>query len=435
MSPVKDFDIAIVGGGIAGLTLAIALNSRSIPFTIYEQASSFAEIGAGVSFSPNAVQAMKVCHEGIYEAFEKVCTRNISPSKQKVWFDYVDAYSDVTSNGTLDTAFTVSNSLGQNGVHRAQFLDEAVKLIPKHLARFGKRLQNITEDRDGRLVMRFDDGTVAEADAIIGCDGIKSRVRQAIVGADHPSAKPVYTRKYAYRGLIPMEDACAAVGEERAQNACMYMGHDKHVLTFPVNHGKTLNLVAFRTTSEDWPDTQRLTRPGQREELLHDFEDYGPAAIKLLKLVNPKLDVWAIFDLGRPVPTFYKGRICISGDAAHATSPHHGAGAGFCIEDSAMLAELLADEQVKTQHDLEVVFATYDAERRSRAQWLVESSRWVGDCYELRAEGVGNDFTKIEDQINERNGIIANVNIEEMCAKAKDELRRRLHKPLGGEKL
>lgn len=69
------------------------------------------------------------------------------------------------------------------------------------------------------------------------------------------------------------------------------MGHDKHVLTFPVNHGKTLNLVAFRTTSEDWPDTQRLTRPGQRGELLHDFEDYGPAAIKLLKLVNPKLDV------------------------------------------------------------------------------------------------------------------------------------------------
>lgn len=100
-----------------------------------------------------------------------------------------------------------------------------------------------------------------------------------------------------------------------------------------------------------------------------------------------------------------------------------------------MLAELLADEQVKTQHELEAVFATYDAERRSRAQWLVESSRWVGDCYELRAEGVGNDFTKIQDQINERNGIIANVNIEEMCAKAKDELRRRLSKPLASEKL
>ncbi|KAL6831524.1 FAD/NAD(P)-binding domain-containing protein [Trichoderma sp. SZMC 28015] len=426
MSPVKDFDIAIVGGGIAGLTLAIALNSRSIPVTLYEQAASFGEIGAGVSFSPNAVQAMKVCHQGIYEAFETVCTRNLWPSKEKVWFDYVDAYSDVTSDGVLATAFTISNSLGQNGLHRAHFLDEAVKLFPKQLVRFGKRLQNITEDGNGRLVMHFDDGTVAETDAIIGCDGIKSRVRQAIVGPDHPSARPVYTHKYAYRGLIPMEDACAAVGEERAQNACMYMGRDKHILTFPVNHGKTLNLVAFRTTSEDWPDAQRLTRSGELDELLQEFEDYGPAVIKLLKLLDPKLNVWAIFDLGYPAPTFYKGRICISGDAAHATSPHHGAGAGFCIEDSAMLAELLADEQVKSRHELEAVFATYDAERRSRAQWLVESSRWIGDCYELRAEGIGNDFTKIEAEIKERNGIIADINIEEMCARAKDELRKRL---------
>jgi salicylate hydroxylase len=69
------------------------------------------------------------------------------------------------------------------------------------------------------------------------------------------------------------------------------MGHGKHILTFPVNHGKTLNLVAFRTTSEDWPDAQKLTRPGQREELLREFEDYGPTVIKLLKLVRPKLDV------------------------------------------------------------------------------------------------------------------------------------------------
>lgn len=69
------------------------------------------------------------------------------------------------------------------------------------------------------------------------------------------------------------------------------MGHDKHILTFPVKHGKTLNLVAFRTTMEDWPDSQRLTRPGQREELLHDFEDFGPAVVKLLKLIGPKLDV------------------------------------------------------------------------------------------------------------------------------------------------
>ena len=217
------------------------------------------------------------------------------------------------------------------------------------------------------------------------------------------------------------------------------------MLTFPVKHGQTLNIVAFRTTSDDWPDFQKLTRTASREDALRDHEGYGLNVIKLLELTNPELDVvstvfakvlgrkrltspeWAIFDLGdHPVSTFAKGRIYISGDAAHATSPHHGAGAGFCIEDSAVMAELLADQQVRTQRDLDTVFATFDAQRRSRGQWLVQSSRWIGDCYEWHAKGVGKDFKKIEAEINERNGIIANVDIRKMCEQAREDLRTRL---------
>ena len=224
MAKPKNFEVAIVGGGIAGLTLAIALYHRQVPVTIYEQAQQFGEIGAGVSFSPNAVQAMKVCHHGVYTAFEKVCTRNVWPSKQKVWFDYLNGIeSPRDGQKTQDIAFTISNSLGQNGVHRAHFLDEIVKLIPKDIARFNKRLRTITENGEGRLVMNFEDGTTAEADAVIGCDGIKSRVRQIVVGADHPSAQPVYTHKYAYRGLVPMDAAIDAVGEELARNSCMHV--------------------------------------------------------------------------------------------------------------------------------------------------------------------------------------------------------------------
>lgn len=85
MNKQKEFEIAIIGGGIAGLTLAIALHQRGVPFRIYEQAPQYGEIGAGVSFSPNAVEAMKLCHTGIYEAFERICTRNSWESKRKVW--------------------------------------------------------------------------------------------------------------------------------------------------------------------------------------------------------------------------------------------------------------------------------------------------------------------------------------------------------------
>lgn len=118
--------------------------------------------------------------------------------------------------------------------------------------------------------------------------------------------------------------------------------------------------------------------------------------------------------------------MCLLGDAAHATSPHHGAGAGFCIEDSAMMAELLADDAVRSAGDLEAVLATYDVHRRERGQWLVQSSRWIGDCYEWRAEGIGKDFAKIEAEINERNGIIANIDMRRMCNDAKEDLRVRL---------
>lgn len=227
----KNFEVAVIGAGIAGATLAIALHHRGINVTIYESARAFGEIGAGVSFSPNAVEAMKICHQGVFEAFEKVCTRNVWPSKQKVWFDYVDGFgADTEENndsaqGQRKIAFTVSNSLGQNGVHRARFLEEMVGLLPDGLAKFGKRVTTIDEPEGGKgkIVLHFTDGTSAETDAVIGCDGIKSAVRRHMFGEDSPYAWPSYSHKYAYRGLVPMKDAIDAIGEEMALNSFMHV--------------------------------------------------------------------------------------------------------------------------------------------------------------------------------------------------------------------
>lgn len=91
-----------------------------------------------------------------------------------------------------------------------------------------------------------------------------------------------------------------------------------------------------------------------------------------------------------------------------------------------MMAELLSDDKIHCVSDIEAAFATFDTHRRERAQWLVQSSRWIGDCYEWRARGIGKDFTKIEAEINERNGIIANIDVRRMCDKARVDLRARL---------
>ncbi|KAF2210597.1 hypothetical protein CERZMDRAFT_113150 [Cercospora zeae-maydis SCOH1-5] len=429
MTNKKNFEIAIVGGGISGLTLGIALHSRNIPVTIYEQASHFAEIGAGVSFTSNAVQAMKHCNQGIYEAFERVRTKNLWPSKEKVWFDYHDGYHH-TSDPKATHAFTISNSLGQAGVHRAHYLDQLIKLFPSEQAVFGKRLESLerqSEKEGGKWILRFHDNSTATSDAVVGCDGIKSSVRKMLYGKDDPRSYPTYTHKYAYRALADMEQAVEAVGEEKAKNSCMHMGPGGHMLTFPVQHGKILNIVAFHTTTEDWPDYNRLTRPATREDALKDFADYGHDVISLLKLCKPNLDIWAIFHLGdNPLPYFAKGTICLIGDAAHATSPHHGAGAGFCVEDSAVLSDLLADENVRTQQDIEAAFEVFDEQRRARGHFLVQTSQHIGNCYEWLADGVGDDFQKIEHEINSRNAILQNVDVEDMCRRAKEQLQMKL---------
>lgn len=224
-TPKKDFKVAIVGGGIAGLTLAIALNARNIDVTVYERAPAFAEIGAGVSFTPNAVDSMAVCHQGVRDAFERVCTLVTSPEKRKagVFFEYVKGYNPSLPEGTAPPVeFTLRTRYGQNAVHRAHFLDELVKLLPAENARFGKGLESVREGSEG-VVMTFEDGSTATADVVIGCDGIKSKVRRSMFGEDAPCAWPKYTHKYAYRGLIPIEKAKAALGDDLGSNAFMHV--------------------------------------------------------------------------------------------------------------------------------------------------------------------------------------------------------------------
>ena len=370
---------------------------------------------------------MKACSPDIYEAFEKVATRNQWPEKKDVWFDFVDGYDKDAPVGKEKKLFSLRNSDGNNAVHRAHFLDEVVKLVPEGITHFKKHLDTIEQlSPEGKVTLKFHDGTTASADAVIGCDGIKARTRAWMLGGDDkPGAAPVYTHKYAYRGLIPMQHAVAELGEDLAKNSHMHMGQDGHILTFPVNKGATMNVVAFYTAKDEWPDAKHLTKPTEKKHVYEDFKDFGPTVQKIIDLLDPNLDCWAIFDTGdHPMPAYNKGRACCLGDAAHATSPHHGAGAGICIEDAAVMAELLAEPQVAKggAKELEAAFQAFSNCRKERTQWLVQSSRRTGDLYEWRAEGVGRDIEKIHAECKERDERIWEADIGEMVQEAKRSL-------------
>lgn len=262
MSPAETVpSIAIVGGGIAGLTLALNLINRSkspsspqpkYSVTIYESAHAFAEIGAGVSFGPNASRAMKAIGPEVYAAFERTQTRNQFESKQDVWFDFrfgesVDGRYKVSgeegedANGELIA--TVKCSGGQRGVKRSDFLDELIKHVPEGVAKFGRRVTHYTENAAGKVTLHFKEGDDEIHDAVIGCDGIKSNIRKTLLAetSKPENANATFSGKFCYRGLIPMDEAVSLLGEEMAKNAQMYLGRHGHILTFAIEKGKLMN--------------------------------------------------------------------------------------------------------------------------------------------------------------------------------------------------
>jgi salicylate hydroxylase len=179
-------------------------------------------------------------------------------------------------------ASVIATGVGHNSVHRAHFLDVLVNMIPEGVAKFGKRVEGV--ERVGeKMVLTFGDGTKEEADAVIGCDGVKSRTRQILLGEKSEVLNPSFTHKYAYRGLIPMDKAVQAVGGPLARNSQMYMGHHGHVLTFPIENGKTMNVVAFRSKEGDWED-ERWVLPMKMEDMYNDFDGWGDKVRNILSV-------------------------------------------------------------------------------------------------------------------------------------------------------
>ncbi len=287
-------------------------------------------------------------------------------------------------------------------------------LVPDECATFGKCVESLTQLENGRMQMTFKDGSKADADAVIGCDGIKSQVRPILLGKDSPAALATFTGKYAYRGLIPMEKAVELLGDELARNSQMYFGYHGHVLTFPIEHGRTMNVVAFKTSkSGKWED-ERWVLPMKRENMENDYADWGENVKSILSLME-RPDNWALFD-HPPAESYCKGRVCLMGDAAHASTPHHGAGAGMALEDAYVLSTLLG--QVHQVDEIEHAFKVFDIIRRERSQRLVTVSRHAGETYYLENAEIGDNRDKLKHNLDNRYGWVWDHNLEDDMARA-----------------
>ena len=394
----KPFTIAVIGGGIGGLCFAIGLLRHDVPFHIYEAAHAFAEIGAGVGFGPNARQAMTLIDPRIKQGYEKYETTNHDEFAKDHYLQFRMGMDGKGGTNGLKVGDMISApggpGKGMSMIHRARFLDELVKLIPEECVSFGKKV--VAVEQVMKIVrLSFEDGTIAEASAAIGCDGVKSRVRQSLFGKDSDAT---FTGKYAYRGLLPMSKAIDLVGQTLARNCQAYLGYGGHLLTMPVELGASMNVVAFHTAEDGKWDDDRWVLPMRKENMNRDFADWGNDVRNILGLMEQP-DLWALFDHG-PIPRLWQGRVCLLGDAAHASTPHQGSGAGMALEDAYVLLSLLG--HVRRAEELEIAFEAYDHVRRPRDMKLVETSRACGEVYEFLGPETGDDVQKIDENLRRR---------------------------------
>jgi len=187
-----------------------------------------------------------------------------------------------------------------------------------------------------------------------------------------------------------MDKAIEAVGHYQASNQHIHIGPNAHLVHYPVANYTMINATAFVTDSNSWPDDKQQVKKGSFGDVDEAFSGWAVGVRNLVNLFPRNLEKWAVFDTwDYPAPFYSRGNICLAGDAAHASSPHHGAGACMGIEDALCLCTVVelahADVKGNAQSAIgafDAAFQTFDGVRRTRSQWLVNSSRRVCDLYQ-----------------------------------------------------
>ncbi|KAJ5816247.1 hypothetical protein N7447_008480 [Penicillium robsamsonii] len=379
MSP-KPPTITIIGGGIGGLTLAAGLYLRKIPIQL-----------------PG------------YEDY------------LQTWFEIVWATGGQEGDTLMNLKALPS---GQTALRRADFLNALVELVPAEFVHFGKRLKTLVERDDG-VVLEFEDGEVVDADVVVGCDGIRSKVKECMIPVGSLRMRPVYSGMYGYRAVLEMGEMVAAVGEMRARVATIYVGQGAYAISYPIMRAKLVNVGIYVLSDREW-EYDSWVRPARREDIERDTKDMGRYVRSFVEHM-PDPSQWAIFEHPH-ISTYAQSRIAIMGDAAHASTPHQGAGAGQAIEDAHVLAELLSDSRVGSVNDVVAAFKAYDDIRRPRSQRVVTSSKENADIFCLCFDGVLDDPVKLKETLDQRLKWLWDLDVQDQVERAREKMVKYLEK-------
>ena len=347
--------IVIVGGGIGGLFAANALIAQGLRVSVYEQAPVLGEVGAGVYITPNSVRQL-----------QRV---GLGPDVEKWGAKVGNGSCYFHQDGSEIARVQVTDSSGWNatyGMHRADLVGMLAKNLPTDVVHTGHQCTGF-ERRGDVARVTFANGAVAEADVVVGADGIHSVLRQHVT----PASRPVFSGSVTYRGIVRSE----LVPDWPKQSWMMWLGKGRHFLAFPMRAGTLINFVGFVPADENVKES--WSAAGDPDALRREFAGWDPRIGYLLGQVETTFRT-ALYDRD-PLPTWTRGRLTLLGDAAHAMLPHLGQGANQSIEDGMALATILTNTDRTT---VLAALLAYERLRRDRTAKVQSGSRENGLRYD-----------------------------------------------------
>ena len=345
--------ILIIGGGIGGLTTALALLRRGLDVEVYEQAPVLREVGAGVQIGSNGTRVLFAL--GLEEPLRAL--QVLPPRRQlrhwrtgETWNWFNLGAASVERYGTPHIL------MHRNDLHG--LLVAAVRALKPDAIKLGMRATAVAQTAD-TATAQFENGQSATGTAIIGADGIHSQIRRCLFGL----GKPEFTGCIAWRGLIAMDRLPPHLAQLLTTN---WLGPHGHVLHYPVRRGELMNFISI-VERDDWQVESWIVE-GTRDELAGDFRFWHDDVHTFIDNIDTPYK-WALLARG-PMEHWVEGRITLLGDACHPTLPFLGQGAVMAIEDAYVVAACLAAHPDDPQR----AFTRYEDIRKERTSAVVRKS-------------------------------------------------------------
>jgi salicylate hydroxylase/6-hydroxynicotinate 3-monooxygenase len=342
---------------MGGLAVTATLRQAGFHVEVYEQAQRFGRIGAGIQMMPNSMKVLRGI--GVEDRLRAIAFAPYSHLNR-------DGYT-----GEMTRELPMPESLYGAPylcMHRADLHDALLSAVPAETIHLNKKLTGL-DQKNGQVTLSFEDGTTAEADAVVGADGVHSVVRDIVVGPD----EPIHKGRIAYRAVFP---AALMGGFDIGRSRTKWWGTDRHIVIYYTNKAKgEVYFVTSVPEDAGWMTRESWSAKGDVKELRAAYEGFHQDVRNVLEAC-PDCHKWAILER-EPLRTWSDGRVVLLGDSAHPMTPYMAQGAATSIEDAAILARCL---KAVDGEDIEGAFKQYEAHRKPRTsvvQAISSANTWM----------------------------------------------------------